>query len=115
MTTTRSPFDVFAEYEIDEDVYDTGDPDEDNQPEEGDYIISSRNQGNARLLVSVYGENVYRVFFYEEDAHDWIDDRMQRENFYPNVWRDGGQELWPYYFGDFGMTRSDGLHSHHIR
>lgn len=59
--------------------------DDEQGPQDGDYMLSPTGPLGGQTLVAQYGKAL-RVFAEDDDARKFIRARMDREQFWPNVW-----------------------------
>jgi len=69
---------------------------DDEAPQDGDYIVFDTGPLGSLTGVSVIGGRHAGTFYAEGDAYRHIAERMERERYWPNVWRQddhGGMAL----------------------
>lgn len=67
-------------------VQEYGDPDVLHGPDDGDYIISDCGELGSKTRISQYGKIVFEGYMDSGGADKLIEERMERDQFWPNVW-----------------------------
>lgn len=61
-------------------------PDENEEPQDGDYVMSDSGPLGSHTTVSIVGERIMEEFSSMEEAEEAIREDMRFEDFYPSVW-----------------------------
>lgn len=60
---------------------------DDDEPGEEDYTLSDCGRLGANTAVGIVGSRFHSVFATDDEALDFIRERMEKVQFWPNVWR----------------------------
>lgn len=69
-------------------------PDDEESPDEGDYVLSDTGPLGSKTNVGLHEGQYLGTFDTEEEARQFVQDRMEQEQFFPNVWKLSDHGNW---------------------